>query len=69
MKKYLVQEEVFKNKEIENTANSSEHKYGKGSKGNKHHIKIEGERLRVNPYGLENHSITIGLMSPYFTRK
>ena len=32
---YLGQEEVFKNKEIENTANSSEWKYGKGSKGKK----------------------------------
>ena len=32
---YLAQEEVFKNKEIENSANSSEQKYGKGSKGNK----------------------------------
>ena len=32
---YLDQEEVFKSKEIGNTANSSEWKYGKGSKGNK----------------------------------
>ena len=32
---YLTQEEVFKNKEMENTANSLEWKYRKGSKGNK----------------------------------
>ena len=37
MEIYLAQENVFRKKEIENTTNSSEWKYGKGSKGN--HIK------------------------------
>ena len=32
---YLAQEEVSQNKEIENPANNSKQKYGKGSKGNK----------------------------------
>ena len=45
-KKYLAQEEVFKSKGIENTANSSEQKYEKMSKGNKLQSSIQRAKGR-----------------------
>ena len=76
MEIYLAQEEVSQNKE--KLINSSERKYGKGSKEKKGprkinkelHTKIRGVKLKVHPNNLlEGHFITLCLKNLYFIRK
>ena len=54
---YLAEEEVFRNKGIENTANSSEWKYGKRSKENKLKAPYKDRKGKPFHYNWPNESL------------